>query len=48
VIEACTNLVGSCWAPVCTNQTGGDGLISYVDVTATNYPCRFFRVGPAD
>jgi hypothetical protein len=38
VIEASTNL--SLWTPVLTNNVG---VYQFIDVTAGNYPFRFYR-----
>jgi hypothetical protein len=42
VIEACTNLSMTNWAPVFTNTTSTNVLF-YTDPDATNYPWRFYR-----
>ncbi|MGO9610383.1 MAG: leucine-rich repeat protein, partial [Verrucomicrobiia bacterium] len=45
VVEACTNLVNPAWVPVgTTTLTGGSSYFS--DAQWTNYPARFYRLGP--
>jgi hypothetical protein len=45
VVAACTNLFNPAWQPVQTNtQNGGTSYFS--DSQWTNYPVRFYRVGP--
>ena len=43
VVESTTNLSLLNWVPILTNQTGGDGLLQYIDTSATNSPYRFYR-----
>lgn len=32
------------WNPIATNNADGQGLITCPDLSATNYPCRFYRL----
>ncbi len=45
VVEACTNLVNPVWVPVGTATLTG-GSSSFNDPQWTNYPARFYRLGP--
>ena len=45
VVEACTNLVNPVWVPVGTTTLTG-GSSSFSDPQWTNYPARFYRLGP--
>ncbi len=45
VVEACTNLVNPVWVPVGTATLTG-GSSSFSDPQWTNYPARFYRLGP--
>jgi hypothetical protein len=45
VVEACTNLVNPVWVPLATNTLTG-GSSSFSDPQWTNYPARFYRLGP--
>jgi hypothetical protein len=44
LIQATTNLGNpSSWVTIGTNVAGANGLFTYIDYAATNYPCRFYR-----
>jgi hypothetical protein len=45
VVEACTNLVDPVWVAVGTATLTG-GSSSFSDPQWTNYPARFYRLGP--
>jgi hypothetical protein len=40
LVEASTNLMQ--WTPIFTNPPGF-GTIQFIDATASNYPCRYYR-----
>jgi hypothetical protein len=42
-IQATTSLAAPQWTTIATNTTGLDGLFSFIDVNAPDYPCRFYR-----
>ena len=48
VVEATTNLALSAWVTICTNTAGSDGIMTFVDQDTTKYPCRFYRIEPAN
>jgi YDG domain/Bacterial Ig-like domain (group 3) len=43
VVQASTGLAPVGWAPLSTNTAAGDGSCRFDDLTATNYPARFYR-----
>jgi len=43
LVQATTSLSSPSWVTIATNTAGPDGLFSYVDADATNYPARFYR-----
>jgi hypothetical protein len=43
VVEAATNIVTPTWVPIGTNAAGTNGLWTFTDLEATNYPSRFYR-----
>jgi hypothetical protein len=43
MIEATTDLVSGSWLTISTNAIGSNGLDSFMDTDATNYPSRFYR-----
>lgn len=43
LVEAATTIDGA-WTTLATNVANANGLFSFVDATATNCPCRFYRV----
>jgi subtilase family serine protease len=42
-VQACTNLVNAQWRTV-TNLYSTAGFLEFIDLDATNYPCRFYRI----
>ena len=42
VIQAASDAVLAAWVPISTN-TSTDGTVSFEDMTAANYPARFYR-----
>lgn len=44
LLEATFNLNPPVWSTIATNVADTNGLLSYIDSDATNYPCRFYRV----
>ena len=45
VLQATASLVlPVVWAPLATNNSGSDGAFSFVDLQATNYNQRYYRV----
>jgi hypothetical protein len=45
VVGACTNLVNANWQPIQTNTLAA-ALFNFTDLQWTNYPMRFYRIGP--
>jgi hypothetical protein len=43
VIEATANLAAPVWVAIGTNAAGTNGLFTFTDLDATNYPSRFYR-----
>ena len=43
-IQATTDLAAPVWTTIGTRIAGGNGLFSFIDQDATNYPCRFYRL----
>jgi hypothetical protein len=43
MIQATTDLVSGNWLTISTNAIGSNGLDSFMDTDATNYPSRFYR-----
>ena len=44
LIQATTNVSLSPWETIATNVALANGLISFVDLTATNYTSRYYRI----
>jgi hypothetical protein len=44
VVEACTDLGISNWAPICTNALTTNGWFYFSDQDWTNYPARLYRI----
>ena len=42
-IQATTNLLAPTWTTIVTTNADSNGLFSFVDTAAANYPCRFYR-----
>lgn len=43
LLQATTNLTVASWSTIGTNVAGTNGLFTFTDFDATNYPCRFYR-----
>jgi len=44
LIQATTNLSTPNWTTIGTNTTDGNGILSFIDADAKNYPVRFVCV----
>ena len=42
-VQATTNLISPVWTTLTTTNSDRDGLFSFIDMDATNYPVRFYR-----
>jgi len=43
LIQATTNLSAPNWTTIGTNTADGNGILSFIDADAKNYPVRFYR-----
>jgi hypothetical protein len=43
LIQATTNLSAPDWTTIGTNTSDGNGILSFIDADAKNYPVRFYR-----
>lgn len=44
LLQATFNLVAPTWSTIATNVADANGIVSYIDYDATNYPARFYRL----